>query len=346
MARPRKTARNFPYLFLALLVCLAAGLMIAAPGAGQRGRAHAANPVPAAPHAASQAAPAGSSQALAEPTVPLSSIPAASAAPTPGAASGTNPFQANRASGPGSGQSSAAGSPPISALPQAAGPQEDPSAFLPAVTSAFPTPAPDEKVIYLTFDDGPDPRWTPQILDLLKKYNARASFFVLGHKAGKYPELIARIAAEGHAIANHGYSHTSLTAVSAEEFLSEVKSTEAAIRAALADAPSAASQVCRSLRPPYGELNVLLRSRAARLDYKLAYWGLDTLDWSASASASGILKAVMENLQPQRVILMHDGGGNRQTSVRGLELLLEALEKEGYAFKPLCGAAGQAIIWH
>ncbi len=203
---------------------------------------------------------------------------------------------------------------------------------------------PSEKVIYLTFDDGPDPQWTPQILNLLKKYQAEATFFVLGRNAVSFPDILVQAAAAGHSIANHSYNHFKLTQFGDSDFNLEVLDTDAAIRAALEGIPGADQQICRSLRPPYGEKGDLLRRRADSLGYQLAYWSLDTEDWTSPAPHM-VLKTVLDNLQSQTVVLMHDGGGNRQASVQALELILRTLSEQGYVFNTLCDSSGQAVIW-
>ena len=122
--------------------------------------------------------------------------------------------------------------------------------FLGTITSVIT----DSPAVALTFDDGPDPTWTPLVLDVLKKHAAKATFFVLGENCERYPEIINRTHAEGHALCNHGWSHSALPPLSWLEKLEEISSCSAAL----------GSRGSRYFRPPFGEQSVGSRLAAAK----------------------------------------------------------------------------------
>jgi peptidoglycan/xylan/chitin deacetylase (PgdA/CDA1 family) len=155
-------------------------------------------------------------------------------------------------------------------------------------------------VIALTFDDGPDPRWTPAVLDALAATGARATFFVLGERAARYPDLIARTVAAGHAIGLHGHGHPR-----------HPLAGEAAVRADLAQTTAvlAAQGVHPRLwRVPYGEPAPFTAAVAADAGLTLVGWSIDTLDWRGDA-APDMLEACRPQLAPGAVVLMHDAVG-------------------------------------
>jgi peptidoglycan/xylan/chitin deacetylase (PgdA/CDA1 family) len=204
-------------------------------------------------------------------------------------------------------------------------PTVEPSA--PPVT-AEPTPAgPSDNLIYLTFDDGPTgPRWTPQVLDVLAHHDAKATFFVLGQKAQRYPDLIQAQHDAGHAIANHTFDHQSLSSLSREAFLNEVQSTQRIL----------GEKGVPCLRPPYGATDSYTRARAEELGYRIVMWDIDTTDWKRPGAAA-IANEMLANACPGAVVLMHDGGGDRSQTVEALESVLSELDAQGYRFEPLCG---------
>ncbi|MFZ3069860.1 MAG: polysaccharide deacetylase family protein [Anaerolineaceae bacterium] len=209
----------------------------------------------------------------------------------------------------------------------------------PADSLDLPTANPDN-VIYLTFDDGPDPHWTSQILELLQRYHATATFYMIGRNARTYPKIILQVAEAGQMIGLHGYNHIELSNLGYQDFYLEVDDTATAIHDALADHPELESQITPCLRPPYGAVNDDVYTYASQMNYAISLWQLDTRDWTG-ISADEIFASVIENLQPYKVVLMHDGGEDRSETVRGLGLLLHELTLRGYTFQPYCTASGQ-----
>ena len=195
----------------------------------------------------------------------------------------------------------------------------------PEVSVPAPTVEGATGVVYLTFDDGPTPPYTPQVLDLLDQYEARVTFFVLGRNGEQYSDTLRQAHESGHTLANHTWNHLSLDGVSQEVFNREILDTEELLGDW--DAPC--------LRPPYGATDSFTRAYAAELGYELVMWNLDTLDWSRPGTEV-IVSAVMDNVYPQAIVLMHDGGGDREQTVAALEAVLSDLSNRGYDLQPLC----------
>ena len=187
-------------------------------------------------------------------------------------------------------------------------------------------PAPP--VVYLTFDDGPHPTWTPQVLDILRDYDAQATFFVLGELAALRPGLIQRIGNEGHVIANHTYNHQSMAGMSFSRFQWQIQATENAVR-------GAGGQIAPCLRPPYGAMDGNTRSFAAALGYDVIMWDVDPRDW-AQPGAGVIADRVVFNTRPGSIVLLHDGGASRAQTVAGLRSIMSRLSAQGYEFRALC----------
>jgi peptidoglycan/xylan/chitin deacetylase (PgdA/CDA1 family) len=197
-----------------------------------------------------------------------------------------------------------------------------------AAAAAAPVmPALPTKYVVLTFDDGPDVVYTPQILDILKKYDAKATFFEVGKNVTKHQELSKRIHDAGHSVENHTWSHADLRKLGAAAFRQEVASTDQAIRAATGSTPAC-------LRPPYGGMNPVVTQRAKALGKDLVVWTVDSRDWT-KPGAPAIVQRVLKNVHNGSVILMHDGGGNRTQTVAALPKILQTLKAQGYGFRTL-----------
>ncbi len=188
-------------------------------------------------------------------------------------------------------------------------------------------------ILYLTFDDGPQPQNTQAVLDLLDKYKAKATFFVVGSMAAAYPATLADVAARGHVIGNHTWNHKSLKGMSFSRLQDQVSRTDEAIKLALAD--SARPEANRDyLRPPYGAMDRNTKRFAGRLAYRIMLWDLDPQDWRRPGTAT-IIRYVLKNARPGAVLLMHDGGGNRSQTIAALRTLLPTLKSQGYVFRAL-----------
>jgi len=183
------------------------------------------------------------------------------------------------------------------------------------------------KVIALTFDDGPDPVQTVQILDELKKYGAKATFFVVGKRAERFPELIKREAAEGHEIGNHTYSHPFLTNNrSTESIRSEIAATQKVIKSINGKAPVL-------FRPPGGYYHERLVhvSLAEGCLPILWSWHQDTEDWKAPG-VNRVVNKVLNNAREGDIVLFHDHVLGSMNTVDAIRKILPELSKRGYHF--------------
>lgn len=176
----------------------------------------------------------------------------------------------------------------------------------------------ERKVIALTFDDGPHPRYTPLLLDGLKERGVRATFFVTGENAASFPEIIEREVSEGHLIGNHTYSHIQLTAGNRETFRQELIKTNQVIE------EITGSQVS-FVRPPYGSWD---KSFEKELNMFPVLWTIDPLDW-CTEDVGCIATRILEKAGDGEIILMHD---YYKTSVDAALEVVDALQKEGYTF--------------
>lgn len=174
------------------------------------------------------------------------------------------------------------------------------------------------KMVALTFDDGPDPRYTEKLLDGLKERGVKATFFVTGANAYKYPEIIKRIQEEGHLIGNHTYHHIQLTAANGEQFRNEIISTNEVIR-------GITGEDTEYIRPPYGSWN---KKYEEELNMFPVLWSIDPRDW-CSDDADCIVRNTVSKVKEGDIILMHD---QYQSSVTAALEIVDRLQKEGYIF--------------
>jgi len=182
--------------------------------------------------------------------------------------------------------------------------------------------------IALTFDDGPDPVFTPQILDKLQKYGVKATFFLLGANIEKYPEIVKRIADEGHAIGNHTYSHPKLTEVSDEDYHYQIQKADELIQNLVGYKP-------KFFRPTYGAINESQVQWATEKGMMVVQWSIDTLDWKG-LSAEEITQTVLTEILPGSIILQHNAlGVPLQGSVDALDQIIPQLQGMGARFVTL-----------
>lgn len=191
----------------------------------------------------------------------------------------------------------------------------------------------DGKDLVLTFDDGPDPEWTPKILDILKKEHVPATFFVIGLNAESFPGLVKRAYNEGHLLGNHTYSHPNIAAVSPERLRLELNFTQRLIEHNTGHATTL-------LRPPYNadsepttadEVAPVWRAEN-EYHYTMVGERIDPQDWRPGVTASQIVDEVMNEKENGHIVLLHDGGGNRAATLEALPVLISKLRKQGYRF--------------
>lgn len=191
--------------------------------------------------------------------------------------------------------------------------------------STFVTNGPDVKRIALTFDDVPDPRFTPQILDVLKEYGVKATFFVNGQRVLNHPELAKRIHDEGHVIGNHSFTHPDFNKISMTAFISEIKKTEQAIFPITGYIP-------KLIRPPYGEITEEQLIWAAEHKYRIVNWNVDSLDWKG-LNKEQVLTNILSGIRPGAIVLQHGGGGygsKLQGTIDALPEVIKTLKNQGY----------------
>ena len=187
------------------------------------------------------------------------------------------------------------------------------------------------KAVALTFDDGPNPNTTPVALELLKKYNAKGTFFMVGKTVAGNEEIIKQVVAEGHQIGNHSWSHPLLTKISLEQAKSQINDTTEALK-------KASGQDVHIMRPPYGGINATIQ---AAVDQSFILWDVDTLDWKNRNTAS-IMKEVRK-ARPGSIILMHDV---HQTSIDALPSVLQYLTEQGFELVTIDELMGDQLELH
>ena len=200
-----------------------------------------------------------------------------------------------------------------------------------AATPVAPTldaPRPSrEKVAYLTFDDGPDPRFTPQVLRTLDAYGAKATFFMIGEEAARNPALVRSVRDAGHAIGNHSYTHPWLGRL-----------PEAAARAEVTRTNAVLGGHVSCLRPPGGMAGGPVRGIARDLGMAIQLWTVDTDDWKRPGTPVIVRNALTPpdgGGEEPLEILFHDGGGDRSQTLAALPQVLEKLGAQGYTFETL-----------
>jgi peptidoglycan/xylan/chitin deacetylase (PgdA/CDA1 family) len=173
--------------------------------------------------------------------------------------------------------------------------------------------------IALTFDDGPDPHWTPQVLALLKEYGVRATFCVVGENAEAHPDLVQSIVADGHTLCNHSWNHDiTLGERTPDAIRDDLSRTNDAILAAAPDARIA------YFRQPGGAWTLPVVSISEDLGMTPLHWAVDPTDWQAPGAAR-IAEVVLAETRPGSIVLMHDAGGDRSGTIEALQYLLPEL---------------------
>lgn len=201
---------------------------------------------------------------------------------------------------------------------------EDESSFMylpipPMPIPPPPMPEPPRYKIALTFDDGPS-QYTNYILDILEKYNARATFFVLGYRVQSREEIVLRAAELGNEIAGHSWSHPDFTALGADSIWRQITDTNTAIENVLGKPPPP------FFRPPYGLVNRRVTDIAIELGYSIVNWSIDTRDWQ-NRDANIIYKIIMENAADGSIVLMHD---IREPTRAAVERAVPSLIEQGF----------------
>ena len=210
-------------------------------------------------------------------------------------------------------------------IPKPPEPKPEPT---PAPATPAPAPTTGNKVIALTFDDGPGTH-TAHLLDILDQYGAKATFFLIGSKVSGQASIVRSIQARGHQLGNHSWSHPELPKLPVDQIASEIDRTNEAIRQATGITPSI-------LRPPYGAVNGVVLEQLRLRGMSSILWSVDTRDW-ADRNSQIVCSRAVAGARPGAIILMHD---IHQTSVGAVPCILSALKQQGYSFVTVQGLLG------
>lgn len=186
----------------------------------------------------------------------------------------------------------------------------------------------DEKLIALTFDDGPDEDFTPQILDILKKYNIKATFFVMGQKVGWNPDIVKRQHEEGHEIGNHTFTHINVSKRGYAEIEKEIVQTQQIVKDTIGEEP-------KIFRPPYRAISKNMCDIVKDKHMNIILWSnLDPRDWS-NPGVGNICNTIVNKVQNGSIILLHDYNSVRNSksqTVQALDEFIPKLQEKGYKF--------------
>ncbi len=181
---------------------------------------------------------------------------------------------------------------------------------------------PSERRVALTFDDGPDPRWTPMALDVLEKHGAKATFFMLGSFVAQHPEIAKTVARAGHEIGSHGWDHQHMNVLAPEELTDSLARTHRQIVAATGVAP-------RLMRPPYGQFDAATAWAIARMDYAIVLW-------SHRMTADSPRERAEENIATATcgmIMLSHDGRGTPTSEqMQAADWMIGRMQQQGWEF--------------
>lgn len=179
----------------------------------------------------------------------------------------------------------------------------------------------EEKIIYLTFDDGPTPRITNWILKELAKYNAKATFFCLGKNVVLYPKLLDYIICEGHSVGNHTYNHLNAWKTEKQKYLNDIKSCEKVFHSKL-------------FRPPYGKLKPGIRTQILE-NHQIIMWDVMSYDFDNDISEENCYQNVIKNAKEGSIIVFHDSVKAKRNMKASLPRVLKYFSEKGFGFKGL-----------
>ncbi len=183
----------------------------------------------------------------------------------------------------------------------------------------------NEKKLYLTFDDGPIPEITEFVLDTLKEYNAKATFFCIGDNIDKHLNIFHRINNEGHSIGNHTQNHINCWKVSTNTYLENIHSTQNTIEKNLLNSQ-------KLFRPPHGKLSIQASKKLRNSGYKIIMWDILSMDWDSSIDKEVVLKNITEHAVNGSIIVFHDSQKAAQNMQYALPKVLAYFKNKGYIF--------------
>ncbi|MBL6874053.1 MAG: polysaccharide deacetylase family protein [Flavobacteriales bacterium] len=176
----------------------------------------------------------------------------------------------------------------------------------------------DQKKIWITFDDGPDEKVTPYLIDVLEKFGIKATFFIIGNQAKKYPELVKLIISNGHKIGNHSFSHLNGFSTNNNKYLEDVEQAKKYIDSDI-------------FRPPYGKITPF-QIKKLKKDFKIIMWDIMSWDFKENIYPNKIYKNVIDNVENGSIILFHNNLKSYNNLKNSLEIILEKLKDKGYQF--------------
>jgi peptidoglycan/xylan/chitin deacetylase (PgdA/CDA1 family) len=190
--------------------------------------------------------------------------------------------------------------------------------FYPSIIKSFPL---EKGKLFFSFDDGPNPEVTPQILEILEQHNAKATFFCLGQNAEKHPELLNKIIAKGHSIGNHSYSHLNGFRTPNDIYIHDVEKAEQLIPSNL-------------FRPPYGKITPR-QYHFLKKKYKIILWDVLAYDFDQTLSANQCVDIVLNHVKNGSIVVFHDSNKAKNNILAALPKLLDELSKRNFVFEKI-----------
>lgn len=224
--------------------------------------------------------------------------------------------------------------------------------LFPKYTWTIPT---EEQVIYLTFDDGPTPIITPWTLDVLERYQAKATFFCIGQNIETHPDIFHKLLEKGHAVGNHTYSHPKGWKSSTQGYLENVKQAQdiidlqlrnhahtkkvcsgnSSISNSTSEISNHQSPFSNLFRPPYGQVTKEQGRKLRTLGYDIIMWTVLAIDWSSKTTKEKALKNVIKHAKSGSIVVFHDSDKASENMQYALPRVLEYFSKKGYSFKAI-----------
>jgi len=190
-----------------------------------------------------------------------------------------------------------------------------------------------EKIIYLTFDDGPTPEITDWTLNILKQYKAKATFFCIGKNVEKHPEVFNKIVSEDHAIGNHTYNHVKGWKTSSKDYIKNIVDAQNSINNQQSTINNRKSKIINLFRPPYGQIKPKQIKALSKLNYKIIMWSVLSVDWDKAISKEKCLENVINNTSSGSIVVFHDSKKASINMQYALPKVLDYFSKKGYVFK-------------
>ncbi|MCT8137090.1 polysaccharide deacetylase family protein [Anaerobacillus sp. CMMVII] len=179
------------------------------------------------------------------------------------------------------------------------------------------------KVVAITFDDGPNPLYTSQVLEIFAEVSGKATFYMIGNQMTKYPEIVEAAIEQGHEIGNHTYTHPKLTDLNSSDHVNEIKLSDKITKEMTGQSPT-------TFRPPYFDYNNETHSICENLGYRMiGACNLDAMDWE-QPGVEHILSKSREQIKKGSILIFHDGFGDRSQTIEAVRLLVKELHSQGY----------------